>query len=250
MARKRRSDLPDGPFHVIAHAVASEPLFWDDVDRRVYLGLLQQTMERYRWRLLTFVLMDNHVHLLVIAASCDLSGALWWLHWNYAVHLHRRHPPRRGHVFESRPRTLPIGSDGYLLAVLRYIANNPIKAGVCSRPEEYRWSAHRAILGMSSRMPLLATDDVLPLFSTERTRARQLYAAFVTGEDPVEHDDVRRSAEGARRGRPPLAECLAAGDPVEAIRSAHLHWDYSMRAIAFALGVSPSTISRRINGRR
>jgi putative transposase len=250
MARKKRSDLPDGPFHVIAHAVASEPLFWDEVDRKVYLGLLQQAMERYRWKLLTFVLMDNHVHLVVVAASCDLSDALWFLHWNYAVHVHRRHPPRRGHVFESRPRTLPIGSDGYLLAVLRYIANNPIKAGVCSRPEEYPWSAHRAILGMSSPMPLLATDEVLPLFSTDRTRARHRYAAFVTGDDPVEHDDIRRSSEGARSDRPPLAELLGAGDPLEAILSAHFHWDYSMRAIASALGVSPSTISRRINGRR
>src|SRR4051812_9334488 len=104
MPRKSRSELPDGPFHVIAHAVANEPLFWDDVDRKMYLGLLQQAIERHHWKLLTFVLMDTHVHLLVVAAARNLSPALWWLDWQYAEHVHRRHPPRRGHVFESRPK--------------------------------------------------------------------------------------------------------------------------------------------------
>jgi putative transposase len=232
---------------VIAHAVAAEPLFWDDVDRKVYLGLLQQAIEKYRWTLLTFVLMENHVHLLIVAASSDLSGALWWLHWKYAEHVHRRHPPRRGHVFESRPKTIPIDTESYLLAVLRYIANNPIKACVCSLPEQYRWSAHRAIVGLSAPMPLVARDDVLALFSNDEQLALAQYANFVAGADPVDHEDVRRSAEGPRRDRPPLHEILRQGDPEAAIRLAHVRWDYSMRAIASALGLSPSTISRRLH---
>lgn len=250
MARTKRADLPDGPFHVIAHAVASEPLFWTDVDRKVYLGLLQKTIEMYRWKVLTFALMDNHVHLLVVAEAHDLSGGLWWLHWKYAEQVHRRHPPRRGHVFESRPKTPPIKDERYLFAVLRYIANNPVKAGLCAHPEDFRWSAHRAILGQSSALPLLATPDVLGLFSSDPRRARVSYAAFVSGGDPVEHREVRRWADGPRRERPALTELLAASDSVEALRCAHLEWDYSIRAIAKALGVSRMTVSRRINGSR
>lgn len=250
MARKRRAELPDGAFHVIAHAVAAEPLFCDDVDRRRYLGLLQQSVEMYRWKVLTFVLLENHVHLLVVAASRDLSGALWWLHWRYATHFHRRHPPRRGHVFEGRPKTLPISTDGYLLAVMRYIANNPVRAGICSRPEAYAWSAHRALLGISPPMPVVAAADALLCFAPDVSSARARYAAFVTGEDPAEHGDVRSWSEGPPPDRPPLAEILAAGDPVDGIRTAHHRWGYSMRAIACALDVSPATISRRINGVR
>lgn len=235
---------------MIAHAVAQEPLFWDDLDRKVYLGLLQQAIERYRWKVLTFALMGTHVHLLVIAAACDLSPALWWLHWKYAEHVHRRHAPRRGHVFESRPKTPPIKTDGHLFAVLRYIANNPVKAGICSRPEDYAWSGHRPIVELSCPMPLLAVDEVLALFSDDPGRARTRYQAFVTNDDPPEHDDVRRWAEGPRPDRPALTELLAADDSIEAVQSAHLVWDYSVRAIASALGVSPSTISRRINGSR
>jgi hypothetical protein len=97
-------------------------------------------------------------------------------------------------------------------------------------------------------MPLLAVDNILELFANDPRRAQERYRAFVTGEDPPEHDDVRRWSEGPRTDRPPLSELLADDDSIECIRSAHLVWDYSMRAIASALGVNPSTISRRING--
>jgi putative transposase len=246
MARRRRSDLPDGAFHVIAHAVADEPLFFDSCDRKRYLGLLQQAVETYRWKVLTFVLLDNHVHLLVVAEARDLSAALWSVHSNYARHFHRRHPPRRGHVFESRPKTLPIGSESYLLAVLRYIANNPVAAGVCSHPDGYPWSAHRAILGISPPMPVVAEDEVLMRFGSDLPTARSRYEAFVAGEDPPGHDEVRRWSEGPPPDRPPLAEILASGDPVAAARVAHVRWHYSMRAIASAIGVTPATVSKWI----
>src|SRR4051795_10188991 len=126
--RINRSSLPDGAFHVIAHAVANEPLFCNDADRKIYLGLLQLVTERYRWRVVSFVLLDTHVHLLVMAATRDLSAGLWWLHWQYVAHFHARYPPRRGHVFESRPKTKPILDEAYFGTVLRYIALNPVKA--------------------------------------------------------------------------------------------------------------------------
>jgi len=244
MPRPRRSDLPDGAFHVIAHAVACEALFYDDVDRKRYLGLLQQTVERYGWTVFTFVLMSNHVHLLVQATTDALSGALWWLHSRYARHFLDRHPPRRGHVFEGRPKTLPIKDDRYWLAVLRYIANNPVLAGVSSTPLAYRWSAHRAILGIAPSMPVIDSAEVLDWFGGERSR----YEAFVAGTDPREHEDIRRWVEGARPGRPPLPEILV-DDSVTSIRAAHLEWGYSLRAIAAALGCSHPTVASRLSGR-
>ena len=235
---------------MIAHAVADEPLFYDDIDRRRYLGLLQQAAQRHRWKVLTFVLLDNHVHLLIVAAARDLSGALWSLHWGYATHFHERHPSRRGHVFESRPKTLPIKTERYLLAVLRYIANNPVTAGICARPEAYRWSAHRALLAMSEPMPVVATADVLFRFGADLQSARMRYAAFVAGEDPAEHKVVRRWSEAPPHDRPPLAEILTAGDQGDAMRAAYFEWGYSMRAIASVVGLDPATISRRMRRER
>ena len=77
MPRTPRSALPDGPFHVMSHAVQGQRLFWNDDDRRKYLELLQIVVERERWRLMTFALMDNHVHLLVFAETTRLSDDPW-----------------------------------------------------------------------------------------------------------------------------------------------------------------------------
>lgn len=230
---------------MIAHAVAGEPLFYDDVDRKRYLGLLQQATERYEWEVWTFVLMSNHVHLLVAAKTQQLSQALWWLHSNYARRFLDRHPPRRGHVFESRPRTLPIKNEPYLVAVLRYIANNPVLAGLCSSPEAYRWSAHRAILGIAPPMPVITEAEVLRRFAHDELDARARYEAFVTGAEPEEHGEIERWAEGPPAGRPELHEILVV-DSIDAIRTAHIEWGYSLRAIASALGRSPATIATRI----
>jgi REP element-mobilizing transposase RayT len=230
---------------VIAHAVADEPLFYDNVDRKRYLGLLQQVTERFDWAVPTFVLMSNHVHLLVEAMTESLSRGLWWLHSNYAARLLARHPPRRGHVFESRPRTLPIRNEAYLFAVLRYIASNPVGAGICPTPDAYRWGAHRAIAGLAPPMPVVAEAEVLGLFDTDVRRARERYRAFVTGAEPPEHAEIKCWAERPRPDRPPLAELLASRS-TDSIRAAHLEWGYSLRSIASALGMSHTTVARRI----
>lgn len=251
MPRKNRSALPDGPFHLIAHAVASERLFHDDLDKRIYLGLLQITIERYRWRLVSFVLLDTHLHMLVIATTSDLSAGLWWLHSRYVPYFHVRHSPRRGHVFESRPKTKPIRDEAYFAAVLRYIAMNPVKAQVCSRPEDYRWSAHRAILGLSPPMPLLALDCVYPRFGHDPPGARTRYEAFVLGENSPEYNDVRAWSEGPPIDRPDLEELLAAGPEPDAVRAAKEDWGYTVRQIAAAAGISVGSVSNRLaRGRR
>jgi REP element-mobilizing transposase RayT len=246
MPRQNRSSLPDGAFHVIAHAVASEPLFYDDVDRKIYLGLLEITIERYRWRVVSFVLLDTHVHALVIATTSDLSDGLWWLHTRYAKRFYARHPQRRGHLFERRPRTKPIRDEAYFSAVLRYIALNPVKAFICSRPEDYRWSAHRAIVGAGPPLPFLALDDINARFRNDPDQARERYATFVLGEDPPEHGRVRRWSEEPPSDRPSLGELLNAGPEPSVLRAAHEEWGYTVREIAAAAGISIGTVSNRI----
>jgi hypothetical protein len=79
-----------------------------------------------------------------------------------------------------------IENDQHLLAACRYIVLNPIRASLCSRPEEWRWSSHRACAGLELANSFLATDELLKLFATEPGRARASYCSFVQeGHGPV-----------------------------------------------------------------
>ena len=242
MPKIPRCALPDGAFHVMSHAVDGGLLFRRDADRKMYLGLLQITAERYGWTVITFVLMDNHVHLVVVSTTKQLSEGLWWLNRKYAGHYKEMYGPHLGHVFSGRPKTKPIRTEAYLLAVVRYIALNPVGV-MCDRPEEYRWSAHRAIVGESPALPLLAVDEVLGRFGPDDAIAR--YTTFVTGRDPDDHRAVRDWAAGPPPGRPDLSDLIA--DRTDAsLLVAHDTWEYSIRAISRVVGRSRTAVRAAI----
>lgn len=246
MPRTPHRDLPDGHFHVMTHAIEGGRLFHRDADRKMYLGLLQLTIERNRWRLLAFVLMGNHVHLLVECKTRDLSAGLWWMHWRYAEHYKRSYCPRFGHVFGGRPKPKPIRDDAYFLAVVRYIARNPVGV-MCDRPEDYRWSSHRVMLGQSAALPMLGRAGVLGWFGP--VDAVGQYAEFVNGSDPDDHRLVRQWASGPPEDRPDL-ETLVADSQPESFLIAHEMWEYSIRAIAQVSGRSEAAVRKVIHRSR
>jgi REP element-mobilizing transposase RayT len=145
MSRAPRTELVGDLFHVIARGVARHPIFVDDVDRRRYLSLLARTTRKVHWRCLSYCLMDNHIHLLLEAAMTDVSKGMHRLQGEYARAFNRRHRGS-GHLFQDRFRPVPIATDKYFLTVVQYIVNNPVKAGLCTEPEDWPWSSHAAIL--------------------------------------------------------------------------------------------------------
>jgi REP element-mobilizing transposase RayT len=224
----------------MTRAVQGARLFYCDADRRRFLGLLGVAAEREDWRILSFVLMDNHVHLLMFATTDRLSRGLWWLHSRYAAHYKQARDPHRGHVFGGRARTKPVGDDAYLLCAARYIAMNPVPV-LCDRPEQYPWSAHRALIGEASIPPLLARDELLTTwFGGDADR----YERFVLGDDPPDHRSIRSWA-GPIPDRPEL-QSLIADRTGASFRVAHVTWGYSVREIARAAEQHHSTIDRAI----
>lgn len=241
MPRRCRALLPDGVFHVIDHAVAEQLLFRDDVDRRLYLGHLQIAAERSGWKVMAFVLMDTHVHLVVEAPVRRLSEGMWWLKWRYAQRYKLRHEPPRGHVFCGRFKSLPVEDEPYLYAVLRYVVLNPVAAGICDRAEDFRWSSDRVVRGIAPTLPLVAAADVLALFGEDLAQ----YESFVDGEDPPAHHRVSRAVHGVPNDRPPLTELLAQDSPL-ALVLAYDVFGYTLAEIGAHLGIHLSTVHRRL----
>ena len=236
-----RSLLPDGPFHVISNAVEDGVLFTGDADRRFYLGLLQQVVERHRWRVFTFAQMTTHVHLLIWTTTASLSKGMWWLNWKYADWFKAGRPGHKGHVFGGPFDSRPIGDEHYLLAVLRYIALNPVRAQMVARTQAWAWSSDRLLRAGSRDLSILAVKDALAFFDDDP----RAYAAFVDGVDPPDHDLVVRCVDGPPEDRPALQDLPAeptAGD----LARAHREWGYTLREIAEHVGVHHTTVLRRI----
>jgi REP element-mobilizing transposase RayT len=177
MARKLRTDEEGALHHVTARGNGKQAIFLDDRDRRMYLALLSDVIRRKRWRCLGFCLMDNHIHLLIETPEGNLAAGMQRLHGDYARYFNTRHD-RVGHLFQGRYGAVRIESDEQLWAVARYIAANPVQAGLCELAEDWPWSSHALVLtGGGPRW--LETDRLLEFFESDGGRPLARYRELV-----------------------------------------------------------------------
>jgi REP element-mobilizing transposase RayT len=140
MPRIIRSQLDDGLFHVTARGNRGATIFVDDLDRVDFLHLLQTTIDRFAWRALAHCLMGTHYHVLIESSRANLSDGMQRLNGMYARRFNRRHG-FRGHVFEDRFSSWVMRDEQHFHATLAYVRDNPVRAGLCERPEDWPWSA-------------------------------------------------------------------------------------------------------------
>jgi REP element-mobilizing transposase RayT len=135
-----RTTLPDGCFHITALGVDGVAIFRDDDDRRFYLALLAYVVRAYGWTCFAFCLMTSHTHLLVDAEVDKLSRGVQYLHGVYAQTFNRKYS-RTGHLFGARFCSRVVDTDDYFENAVDYVLENPVRAGLCERAEDWPWSA-------------------------------------------------------------------------------------------------------------
>ncbi len=143
MARLPRPDLAGIPQHIVQRGNNRLPCFLDDEDRQRYLQLLLEALGRFGCRLHAYVLMDNHVHLLMTPGEAGaVSRLMHTFARNYAGLFNHRHG-RSGTLWEGRYKSCLVDSDGYFLACSRYIELNPVRAWMVAEPADHPWSEKR-----------------------------------------------------------------------------------------------------------
>lgn len=148
MARLARVIAVDVPHHITQRANARRFILHSDSDRLVYLDLLRQYCPLYGLSLLGYCLMSNHVHLVATPAKVDsLPGALKQTHGRYAAYWNASHRSS-GHAWQGRYYSCPL-DEAHLWAALRDTELNPVRAGMISTPEAYRWSSAAAHCGLA-----------------------------------------------------------------------------------------------------
>jgi REP element-mobilizing transposase RayT len=163
--------------HVFARGVRKHAIYLDDVDRHSYLVLLGQVVVRQGWRCLAYCLMKNHVHLLVETPQPNLAAGMHRLHGLHAQAFNKRHG-HSGHVFQGRYGAVNVLWTSQLLAVARYIALNPVEAGLCEEPVAWPWGSHAAVVGGTAPR-WLDVARLLDYFGADGGEPRQRYLDYV-----------------------------------------------------------------------
>jgi putative transposase len=144
MPRKPRFNLVGIPQHVIQRGNNREPCFYAEEDYWRYLDDLQESAVKFDCRIHAYVLMTNHVHMLVTPmAAYGISQMMQALGRRYVYYMNKTYK-RTGTLWEGRYKSSLIDSDRYLLTCMRYIELNPIRASMVAHPGEYKWSSYHA----------------------------------------------------------------------------------------------------------
>ena len=187
-----RIEFPGAVYHVTARGDRREPIYRDDVDRTTQLHVTAQAMERFDSQLLAYCQMGNHFHRVLHTRQGNLSRLMRHINGVHTQQFNRRHG-LVGHLFQGCFKAILVDRDAYLMALCRYVARNPLAAGLVATADEWAWSSDRAHVCKAPTPSWLDSDGLhgyllgRPVASErDRTRAAQKYAALVTDADEGE----------------------------------------------------------------
>lgn len=190
MARISRIVVPGFPHHVTQRGVRSMDVFHSDEDRHAYLCFLSEEAARFGMDILTWCLMTNHVHFIVVPQSeTSLARGFGEAHRRY-TRMKNFSQGVRGYLFQGRFGSCVLDQQ-HLLAAARYVAWNPVAAGMVKTPWEYPWSSIRFHGGLVDHDPLVKDRTLLGLIKD--------WGEFLSSEERAESELLRRAT---RTGRP------------------------------------------------
>lgn len=180
MPRPLRPQEANATYHITARGNRGAAIFLDGSDPPVFLAMLDRLVPRKRWICHAWCLLTTHYHLLLTTREANLASGMQWLNSMYASWFNDR-LGETGHVFQGRYSSKLVETETHLLRAYRYIARNPVRAGLCRQPRDWRWSSYTH----------LVERRAAPAVSI-----RGLAEHFRAGSSPVE--ELMRLVEGDR----------------------------------------------------
>jgi putative transposase len=198
MPRSRRFDIPGIAQHLVQRGNNRQPCFFCDRDFRYYLRCLRELSREHDCQVHAYVLMTNHVHLLVTPTrSGSLARMMQSLGARYVRYINASRE-RTGTLWEGRYKACPVDSDRYALACIRYIELNPVRAGMVERPESYRWSSFRCN-ALGEKDGLITTHPSLGILAHEAGQQARRYREFVA--DGIADQELKAIRQHSARQR-------------------------------------------------
>ncbi|MDR3585382.1 MAG: transposase [Desulfosporosinus sp.] len=201
MPRAQRVKGEFSTYHVVQRGNEKKKIFRDNEDKVKFLETLSKAKEKYNFLLYAYCLMDNHIHLLVNDNGNDISKLMKSINVSYVSYFNRAYQ-RCGHLFQDRFKSEVVKDDRYLLEVSRYIHNNPVKAKMVERADEFKWSSYNIYSGKAEdELGLLDTSMILNYFSGNKPKSVAEYEKFVDKNQEFEHHilDIEEHQEPSQR---------------------------------------------------
>lgn len=254
MPRIARKISSSNIYHVMIRGINRQNIFEDDDDRICFLKILGYCKEISGFRLYAFVLMSNHIHLLIEPSGEPLNTVFARIETRYALWFNKKYQ-RTGYLFQNRFRSEAVETEQYFMTVLRYILQNPMKAGMESRPGSYRWSSYLAY--EKGKGAVTDTQYALDLFG-----GREILMEFLAqgNDDSVldeEEFDCRLREDKARETMFRITQCTSASDFQrldKALRKEYAAKMYqsglSLGQISRMTGMAKTTVFKAANSRK
>jgi putative transposase len=203
MPRHKRLEIPGAIYHVITRGIERKAIFNDDQDREEFLRRLAEGLNKTGNKCYGWVLMPNHLHLLIRTGVKPLGDLMRSVLTGYAMYFNARHK-RRGYLYQNRYKSILCQEEVYLLELIRYIHLNPLRAKIVQDMRalnRFKWGGHSVLLG-NRKAEFQSTGEILERFGETKRAAAKRYLEFIEdGKNAGKRDDLtggglRRSAGG------------------------------------------------------
>lgn len=193
--RKPRLEIEGGLYHVITRGNNRQLIFGSDDDHNRFLLQLVHQKAKLPFYLYAYCLMPNHIHLLVERQEDSISRVMQRLLTAYSQY-HNRKYRKSGHLLQGRYKAILCQSDQYLAELVRYIHLNPVRARMVRRAQDFRYSSHRAYMGLDESS-LVDSEPLLRHFGATKKLARERFGLFVRAGMKLGHrEEFYRAEEG------------------------------------------------------
>ena len=179
MPRQQRIKSNSGYYHIMLRGNERRNIFLDDDDKLRFIETIYQKKQENKFYLHAFCLMDNHIHLLINEGTEDIAKVIKRIAVSYVFYFNKKYK-REGHLFQDRFRSEIVEDNAYVLALIRYIHQNPVKANIVKYPGNYQWSSYNEYLEENKyKYSVLDKEMILSLFSNDSNKSKRLYVEYM-----------------------------------------------------------------------
>jgi len=174
MPRVSRKKSQSKIYHIMLRGINQQSIFEDDGDYDKFMDILSTYKRDIGYEIYAYCLMGNHVHLLMKEGKEEISNTVKRIGTSY-VHWYNWQYDRKGHLFQDRFKSEAVENDTYLLTALRYVHQNPVKAGLAKNCADYKWSSYIEYIGKEE---ITDTGFICEMFDKNRDKAIQRFIKF------------------------------------------------------------------------